>query len=141
MPLESSGTAGEVALSDLLLGELGNDQIYRHAWREDTGMASFLAELAPEPSSTGRSSRQFDLGAIHTIREIRVHQPWGLNGFILSVSIDGGAWAELIRAPEVMWPSQEMFTWSGPGTAWARFVRVTPMRQGDWLGLNTAAVT
>jgi hypothetical protein len=105
-------------------------------------MAEFLAGLslaAPKPKSgngglTGPSARtrHFDLGVLHTIREIRVLQPWRLNGFTLSVSIDGSAWAELASVPEAMQPDQPFYAWTGPGTAWGRFVCVTPLGQGDF---------
>jgi hypothetical protein len=72
---------------------------------------------------------QVDLGGIATISEIHVHNTTEhtqdrFRDFTISVSIDGDAWVELAekRDGEVV---GEPYIWNGPGTAWARFVRVT----------------
>lgn len=142
VPSKTTGTSEDLETNARLLGELGKEQIYRHAWRDDAGMADFLAGLsgaAPEPklrhdgkNGPAARPRHFDLGVLHTIREIRVMQPWRLNGFTLSVSIDGSAWADLVTVPEPMTRDRQFFAWTGPGTAWGRFVCVAPLGQGDF---------
>jgi len=77
---------------------------------------------------------QVDLGGIATIREIRVHNVTGpeaarLANFLLAVSIDGTVWVELMRKADGV-PVQGAFVWNGPGTAWARFVRVMMVGPG-----------
>lgn len=44
---ESSGTSEERAANLKLLGALRKEQIYRHAWRDDTERAEFLSEITP----------------------------------------------------------------------------------------------
>jgi len=76
---------------------------------------------------------QVDLGGFATIREIRVynttdHTAGRCRNIAVSVSIDGTAWAELAakRDDEILGTYLTgPFIWSGPGTAWARYVRVT----------------
>jgi hypothetical protein len=46
VPTVSSGTQEELNTNARLLAELGKDQIYRHAWRNDAEMGAFLAEMA-----------------------------------------------------------------------------------------------
>lgn len=46
VPTVSSGTQEELAANGRLLAELGKDQVYRHAWRDDAQMQAFLAEMA-----------------------------------------------------------------------------------------------
>ena len=72
---------------------------------------------------------QVDLGGIATITEIHVHNTRDhaqdrFRDFSLSVSIDGSSWVELAEKRDDM-PLAEPYIWAGPGTAWARYVRVT----------------
>lgn len=74
---------------------------------------------------------QVDLDNIATIREIRVHNTTETDDlaarfadFTLSVSIDGENWVELVRKQDAQ-PVRGAYIWAGPGTAWARFLRVT----------------
>jgi hypothetical protein len=86
-----------------------------------------------EPGVEASPWWQVDLGGFATIREIHLHHTPHqagdrLGDFSLAVSIDGLAWVELIRnADDAAVPVQPglPFIWSGPGMAWARFVRVT----------------
>ena len=82
---------------------------------------------------------QVDLGGLATIREIHLRAAAGmteegLGDFSLAVSIDGQAWAELFQSaddgPDLAQSGQN-FIWNGPGTAWARFVRVAAPRQNN----------
>ncbi|MCB5943638.1 glycosyltransferase family 2 protein [Acidocella sp. KAb 2-4] len=70
-----------------------------------------------------------DLGGLATITEIHIHNTTDhtaerFRDFRLEVSIDGEAWAALAekRDGETL---TAPFVWAGPGTAWARYVRVT----------------
>lgn len=72
---------------------------------------------------------QVDLGGIATITEIHVHNTTEpprdrFRDFALSASIDGESWVDLVekRDGRIV---EAPFIWDGPGTAWARFVRVT----------------
>jgi len=72
---------------------------------------------------------QVDLGGIATITEIHVHNTRDhaqdrFRDFSLSVSIDGSSWVELAEKRDDV-PLAEPYIWAGPGTAWARYVRVT----------------
>lgn len=90
---------------------------------------------------------QVDLGGFATIMEIRVyntndHTAFRCRNISLSVSIDGEAWVELIRKEDnevVGGISNVPFAWNGPGTAWARFVRVTLLGR-DYLHLDQVEV-
>ncbi|MDE2239653.1 MAG: glycosyltransferase family 2 protein [Rhodospirillales bacterium] len=72
---------------------------------------------------------QVDLGGIATITEIHIHNTrdftWNrLTAFSIGASIDGESWVTLAEHHDEP-PREAPFIWSGPGTAWARFVRVT----------------
>ncbi|MBU6425845.1 MAG: glycosyltransferase family 2 protein, partial [Rhodospirillales bacterium] len=72
---------------------------------------------------------QVDLGGIATITEIHIHNTrdftWNrLTAFSIGASIDGESWVTLAEHHGEP-PREAPFIWSGPGTAWARFVRVT----------------
>ena len=72
---------------------------------------------------------QVDLGGIATITEIHIHNARDhtqerFRDFSLSVSIDGSSWVELAEKRDDV-PLAEPYIWAGPGTAWARYVRVT----------------
>ncbi len=77
---------------------------------------------------------QVDLGGIATITEIHIHNTDDpqtferFRDFCVSVSIDGTVWVELARKQDGQ-PVLKPFIWAGPGTAWARFVRVTLLGQ------------
>jgi glycosyltransferase involved in cell wall biosynthesis len=86
---------------------------------------------------------QVDLGAIATIAEIHViNTSDGMRGrfrdFALSVSIDGNSWVDVLekRDGQVV---EAPVVWAGPGTAWARYVRVTLLGR-DFLHLNQVEV-
>lgn len=89
------------------------------------------APLRPDHISQGKSvMRQgddwrLDLGAMATITE--VHLPVLAGGFSLGVSIEGTAWVTLLMRRD---DAAEPVIWAGPGTAWARFVRVVPLGPG-----------
>lgn len=85
---------------------------------------------------------QLDLGGFATIREIHIHGLTGAENFSLSVSIDGAAWSEIARKEDdavVGGGDGAPFIWNGPGTAWARFVRVT-LLGSDYLHLDQVEV-
>lgn len=72
---------------------------------------------------------QVDLGGIATITEIHIHNTRDATSarfrdFALSVSIEGTAWVDLLEKRDGV-PVGAPVVWAGPGTAWARFVRVT----------------
>jgi hypothetical protein len=79
-----------------------------------------------------------DLGAFRTITEVHVyntvdHTAHRCRNISLEVSIDGRGWAELVRKTDdqvVGGVTTGPFIWDGPGTAWARFVRVTLLDRG-----------
>lgn len=86
---------------------------------------------------------QVDLGAIATISEIHIHNTTEpprdrFRDFALSASIDGQSWADLVekRDGQIV---EAPFIWDGPGTAWARFVRVTLLGR-DYLHLSQVEV-
>lgn len=90
---------------------------------------------------------QVDLGGFATIREIHIyntddHTAARFRNFMLSVSIDGIAWVELTRKEDeivVGGVTGAPFIWDGPGTAWARYVRVTLLGR-DYLHLDQVEV-
>ncbi|HQT47122.1 MAG TPA: glycosyltransferase family 2 protein [Acidocella sp.] len=90
---------------------------------------------------------QVDLGGFATIREIHIyntndHTAVRFCNFILSVSIDGITWVELTRKADkavVGGVTGSPFIWDGPGTAWARHVRVTLLGR-DYLHLDQVEV-
>ncbi|MDD2876828.1 MAG: glycosyltransferase [Acidiphilium sp.] len=52
VPSISSGSREELEINGRLLGELGNEPVYRHAWRSDEEMKTFLGEfIAVDPNS------------------------------------------------------------------------------------------
>ncbi|HYP63566.1 MAG TPA: glycosyltransferase [Acidocella sp.] len=86
---------------------------------------------------------QLDLGGIATITEIHIHNTTDhtrerFRDFALQVSIDGEAWVELIEKRDGA-VVEAPFIWNGPGTAWARFVRITLLAR-DFLHLNQVEV-
>jgi hypothetical protein len=86
---------------------------------------------------------QVDLGGIATITEIHViNTTDNLRGrfrdFALSVSIDGGTWVALLEKRDGA-VVEAPVVWAGPGTAWARYVRVTLLGH-DFLHLNQVEV-
>ncbi len=76
---------------------------------------------------------QVDLGGFATIREIHIynttdHTARRFRNFSLSVSIEGEFWIEIARKEDdevVGGVTGGPYVWNGPGTAWARFVRIT----------------
>ncbi len=90
---------------------------------------------------------EVDLGGIATITEIHIyntsdHTAGRFRQFSLSVAIDGESWAEIYRKTDdepVGNFMTEPFIWRGPGTAWARFVRVT-LLGGDYLHLDQVEI-
>jgi glycosyltransferase involved in cell wall biosynthesis len=77
---------------------------------------------------------QVDLGGIATITEIHILNTTDathdrFRDFTLSVSIEGSAWVDLLekRDGEAV---EAPVIWAGPGTAWARYVRVTALGAG-----------
>ena len=122
----------------------------------------FLAKAATRGSATGGmidGVRKFhtdfennpwwqvDLGGFATIREIHIyntndHTAARFRNFSLSVSIDGASWVEVTRKEDdevVGGVEGAPFIWAGPGTAWARFVRVTLLGR-DYLHLDQLEV-
>lgn len=86
---------------------------------------------------------QVDLGGIATITEIHIHNTTDAVGgrfrdFTLSVSIDGSAWVALLEKQDGL-VVEVPVVWHGPGTAWARFVRVTLLGRNH-LHLNQVEV-
>lgn len=86
---------------------------------------------------------QVDLGGIATITEIHVINTTDqtrdrFRDFTLSVSIDGTAWVDLLEKRDGL-PVEAPVVWAGPGTAWARFVRVTLLGR-NFLHLNQVEV-
>lgn len=45
VPAQSAGTQEELEINSRLLARLGNEPIYRHAWRDDEERAHFIAEI------------------------------------------------------------------------------------------------
>jgi hypothetical protein len=122
----------------------------------------FLAQAATRGGATGGvidGARKFhtdfeenpwwqvDLGGFATIREIHIYNTNGhtaarFRNFSLGVSIDGESWSELVRKEDdevVGGVGSAPFIWNGPGTAWARFVRVTLLGR-DYLHLDQVEV-
>ncbi len=94
-----------------------------------TGLISLgrLVTRGATPGEVGRPWWRVDLGGIATIREIHVHASGGapqarVGDFALEASIDGESWVELARAS-----CAGPYIWAGPGTAWARHVRVAAL--------------
>ncbi len=86
---------------------------------------------------------QVDLGAIATITEIHViNTTDGMRGrfrdFALRVSIDGDSWVDVLEKRDGQ-AVEAPVVWAGPGTAWARYVRVTLLGR-DFLHLNQVEV-
>ena len=71
---------------------------------------------------------QVDLGGIATVTEIHILNavPGQLRDFMVSVSIDGASWVELVEKRDGLMV-EAPYKWTGPGTAWARYVRVAPL--------------
>ena len=74
---------------------------------------------------------QVDLGGIATITEIHLHNTTDplrerFRDFAIGVSIDGASWVELVEKRDGA-VVEGPYVWNGPGTAWARFVRVTAL--------------
>lgn len=74
---------------------------------------------------------QVDLDGIATIAEIHIYGDGNIAAgtfcdFVISFSIDGHVWADQIlkKDGDVTKPC----IWAGPGTAWARYVRVTSVK-------------
>jgi hypothetical protein len=72
---------------------------------------------------------QVDLGGIATITEIHVHNTSDgtrerFRDFAIGVSIDGISWVDVLEKRDGAVVTAPV-VWAGPGTAWARFVRVT----------------
>lgn len=87
---------------------------------------------------------QVDLGGIATIREIHLYNTSGhvrdcFKNFNLAVSIDGTVWVEIFVKQDDAALADVLFIWSGPGFAWARYVRVTRLDRGH-LHLNQVEV-
>ncbi len=87
---------------------------------------------------------QMDLGGFATIREIRIHNTTGetsqrFKDFSLGVSIDGTTWVEISHKQDDQPLTGGPFIWDGPGTAWARFVRITLLGR-DYLHLDQVEV-
>jgi glycosyltransferase involved in cell wall biosynthesis len=76
---------------------------------------------------------EVDLGAIAEIQKIKIFNVTGDTGprfrrFALSAAIDDASWVEIYRKDDdtpVGGILTEPFIWDGPGSAWARFVRIT----------------
>jgi hypothetical protein len=76
---------------------------------------------------------QVDLGACAKIDEVRIFNTtsdtnFRFKRFALNVSIDGESWVEIFRKEDdqkIGGVDGEAFAWTGPGFAWARFVRIT----------------
>ncbi len=86
---------------------------------------------------------QVDLGGIATITEIHVINTTDdtqhrFRDFALGVSIDGSAWVEVLEKRDGAAVTAPV-VWNGPGTAWARFVRVTLLGR-EFLHLNQVEV-
>jgi len=86
---------------------------------------------------------QVDLGAIATITEIHViNTTDGMRGrfrdFALRVSIDGDSWVDVLEKRDGQ-AVEAPVVWDGPGTAWARYVRVMLLGR-DYLHLNQVEV-
>ncbi len=90
---------------------------------------------------------QVDLGGFETIHEIRIYNTteatsFRFKNFSLSVSIEGEVWIEIARKEDgavVGGIIGGPYVWNGPGTAWARFVRVTLLGR-DYLHLDQVEV-
>jgi len=224
VPTISHGTEADIAENTKLFETMGGEPVYRHAWRDDAGMARFLDEvMAAAPSTTRALLRrdnkyaslaaylgggvpaaaspaappvpkpaaapapqaavprkgllsagkpatqssvsqwsqyptpeadaagavngiidgirkfhtdiehnpwwQVDLGGLATIREIHIHNTSDhtrvrFKDFVITVSIDGVIFVEVARKQDGI-PVTAPYVWCGPGTAWARYVRIT----------------
>jgi hypothetical protein len=90
---------------------------------------------------------QVDLGGFETIHEIRIYNTtedtaFRFKNFSLSVSIEGEFWIEIARKEDnavVGGIIGGPYVWNGPGTAWARFVRITLLGR-DYLHLDQVEV-
>jgi glycosyltransferase involved in cell wall biosynthesis len=90
---------------------------------------------------------QVDLGGLAVIHEIRIYNTtesvaFRFKNFSLEVSIDAQAWVELARKEDdavVGGVGASPFVWNGPGTAFARFVRITLLGK-DYLHLDQVEV-
>jgi hypothetical protein len=110
--------SGQQLWGDLAAGEGLNGFINEINAVEDRSLADFWPNLLAQAwqGSTQAGGTVLDLGAIATIREIRLHHTAPAQS--LSVSIDGASWVELAE-------TDAPFTWNGPGAAWARYVKVS----------------
>jgi F5/8 type C domain len=101
------------------------------------GMRKFHTDIEDNPWW------QIDLGGIATITEIHVHNTTEASqdrfrDFAIGVSIDGNSWVDVLDKRDGA-AVTEPVVWAGPGTAWARFVRVT-LHGRDYLHLNQVEV-
>jgi hypothetical protein len=90
---------------------------------------------------------QIDLGGFATIREIHIYNTtdamaYRFKDFSLEVSIDAETWIEIARKEDgavVGGIKGGKFVWNGPGTAWARYVRITLLGR-DYLHLDQVEI-
>ncbi len=90
---------------------------------------------------------EVDLGAIAQIRQIRIFNITGdtaprFRRFALSIAIERDSWVEICRKDDdepVGGILTTPFIWSGPGAAWAQFVRITLLTQ-DFLHLDQVEI-
>ncbi len=134
----------KAAYGHYLKAQNGFLSAYRQARRARSGEArgALLARGKPTKVLVDAGSApipcwQIDLGGLATIQEIQVRfaagaADEGLANFGLAVSIDGQAWAGLVdHADPGMGLAPSGMVWNGPGTAWARFVRVAASGWND----------
>ena len=121
--------------------EFASLEAYLHAQRPtppehpaDEGNISRGKPLTQSPMPSDTLWWQIDLGGFATIQEIHIRAAPG-GDFSLHVSIDGDSWVEIASTRNAPAP----FIWAGPGTAWARFVRVTLLGR-DYLHLDQLEV-
>ncbi len=90
---------------------------------------------------------QVDLGGFATIREIHIynttdHTAGRFKNFKIEVSIEAEAWIEIARKEDdavIGGIYGGKYVWNGPGTAWARYVRITLLGR-DFLHLDQVEI-